>query len=196
MKYLLLLAFLLCGCGQTLEQSQSLTLPPEEVEATPLPDRTFLASNPQFTALVFKPNADYNGVNPPVTAASSFSGTIVVDSGSNNLVRFALNEGARTLSFGVLAGSDPLVPGQVYSPFFNDLGPGSFLNLEDLTSGRKSWLQNAATGGGLTIVSLSDTQIEIDFNFTNIQPNFRQGSGNALGLFDVSGHLTADLTQI
>lgn len=191
-----LLLLLLCGCGQTLQQSQTLTLPAEEEEEVELPDRVFVLSNGQVTALTFTPNQDYNGTNPPVTLLSSVSGSVVVDSETNNQVSMALSQDACTLSFGVLSGSDPLQTGQLYAPFSNDVGPGSFLNLEDLTSGRKSWIQNAATTGGLTIVSLTDSAIEVDFNFVGLQSNFRQGTGNATGGFNVSGHVLGDLTEL
>jgi len=196
LKYFIVLALLVCGCGQTLQQSQTLTLPPEEEEVTPLPDRTFVVSNGQVSSLVFTPDSAYNGTNPPVTLLSSLSGSLVVDSETEDQLTLALTEGARTLSFGVLNGADPLVEGQLYTPFSNDVGPGAFLNLEDLTSGRKSWTQTAATIGGLTIVALSDTALEVDFNFVGIQSNFRQGSGTATGFFDVNGHLTAELTPL
>jgi hypothetical protein len=196
LKRFLLLTLLLCGCGQTLQQSQILTLPPSQGTSTPLPDRTFAVSNGQVSRLVFTPDAFYNGINPPVTTLSTLSGTLVVNSNTNNQLTLALREGARTLSFGVLNGPNQLVAGQLYAPFFNDVGPGSFLNLEDLSAGRKSWIQIATTTGGLTIVSLSDTAIEVDFSFIGVQKNFHQGSGTALGNFDVSGHLTATLTPL
>ena len=196
LRKFLVLALLLCGCGQTLQQSQTLTFAPEEEEVAVLPDRVFVLSNGQVTALTFTPEQNYNGTNPPVTLLSSLSGSVVVDSETNNQISLALSQDARTLSFGVLSGSDPLLTGQLYAPFSNDVGPGSFLNLEDLTSGRKSWIQNAATSGGLTIVSLTDSAIEVDFHFVGLQSNFRQGTGNATGGFDVSGHVIADLTQL
>ena len=196
LRKFLILALLLCGCGQTLQQSQTLTFPPEEEEVVELPDRVFVLSNGQVTALTFTPDLNYNGTNPPVTLLSSLSGSVVVDSETNNQVSLALSQDSCTMSFGVLSGSDPLQTGQLYEPFFNDVGPGSFLNLEDLTAGRKSWIQTAATTGGLTIVSLTDSAIEVDFNFVGLQSNFRQGTGNATGGFDVSGHVIADLTQL
>lgn len=185
--YLLLLLLVLAGCGQKLEQSQSLTLPPEESEEEEEapPDRTFVIGNGNITALVFKPDGSYNGTNPPVTTASLVGGSLNVDSESNNNLDLTLSEGDRALRLGVISGADPLTTGLLY-----DLGLGAFLNLRDLSVGTRTWGATAASTGGITIVALDDTSIEIDFNYTAVQPDL------GLGTFDVSGHLTADLTPL
>lgn len=185
LTYLLLL-LALAGCGQKLEQSQTLTLPPEESEeeAAP-PDRTFVVSNGQISSLVFTPDGLYNGTNPPVSTASVVGGSVNVDSADNNNLDLTLSEGSRTLRLGVIRGADPLSTGLLY-----DLGLGAFLNLQDLSVGSRSWGATAVSTGGITIVALDDTSIEVDFNFTSVQPE------TGLGTFDISGHLTADLTPL
>ena len=57
------------------------------------------------------------------------------------------------------------------------------------TDGGMTWHTDTGT---LTIVSQSDTQVEIDFTYTGVPA---QGGG-AAGTFDLAGHLTADLTQL
>ena len=181
--YLLMVLLLLAGCGQKLEQSQLLTLAPEEEESPP--DRTFLISNGSITSLVFTPDGTYNGTNPPVTTGSTVAGSVNVDSLDNNNLDLTLSEGSRTLRLGVATGADPLTTGLLY-----DLGLGAFLNLEDLSIDNRTWSANGPSTGGLTIVNLSDNWIEVDFSFTQVQPELGQGN------FDISGHLTADLTPL
>ncbi|MBX3170720.1 MAG: hypothetical protein KF760_25165 [Candidatus Eremiobacteraeota bacterium] len=184
--YLLLLLLVLAGCGQKLEQSQSLTLPPEESEEEEAPpDRTFVVSNGQISALVFTPDGLYNGTRPPVSTASLVGGSLTIDSEDNNNLDLTLSEGARSLRLGVVTGAEPLATGLLY-----DLGLGAFLNLQDLSVGSRTWGATAVSTGGLTIVTLDDTTIEVDFNFTAVQPDTGQGT------FDVSGHLTAELTPL
>lgn len=153
MKHFLLCSLLLlCGCGQTLEQSQILTPRPE----TPEPAVTYLVSNPQFSSLVFTPDGTYNG--PVLTTASSLSGSLTEQD-----LAVTLSEGTATLTL-----------------------EGTRLDLED--SGN-TWHTDSGT---LTIVSQSDTQVEIDFSYTGVPP---QG-GVAAGNFDLTGHFTADLTPL
>ena len=152
MKYLLLCLLLLCGCGQTLEQSQMITARPEEPEEAV----TYLVSNPQFSSLVFTPDGTYNGST--ITTASSLSGSL-----TDQDLSLTFSEGTATLT---LAGTN--------------------LDLED---GGMTWHTDTGT---LTIVSQSDTQVEIDFTYTGVPA---QGGG-AAGTFDLAGHLTADLTQL
>lgn len=186
LTYLLLLLLVLAGCGQKLEQSQSLTLPPEEEEEEEAPpDRTFVFSNGQISALVFTPDGLYNGSNPPVSTGSAMGGSLNVDSEDNNNLDLTLTEGDRTLRLGVVSGADPLTTGLLY-----DLGLGAFLNLQDLSAGSLTWGATAVSNGSITIVALDDTSIEVNFNFTAVQPE------TGLGTFDISGHLTADLTPL
>jgi len=181
--YVLLVLLLLAGCGQKLEQSQILTAAPEEEsEPETPPDRTFVVSNGVITSLVFTPGGTYNGTNPPVTTASVVSGSLNIDSETNNNLDLSLTEGARTLHFGLATGADALVTGQLY-----DFTQGAFV---DLLDDALTWRQTALSSGGLTIVNLSDSSIEVDFNFMQVQPVLGQGT------FDISGHLTADLTGL
>lgn len=181
--YFLLVMLLVAGCGQKLEQSQTLTLPPEEEEAPP--DRTFVISNGVITSLVFTPMGGYNGTNPPVSTGSTVGGSVNVDSEDNNNLDLTLSEGDRTLRLGVLSGSDPLVTGLLY-----DLGLGAFLNLQDLSVGSRTWGATGLSSVGITIVNLDDAAIEVDFQLTAVQPD------SGAGTFDISGHLTADLTPL
>ena len=186
LTYLLIVLLLLAGCGQKLEQSQMLTLAPEESEEEEAPpDRTFVLSNGVITTLVFTPDGQYNGTNPPVSTASVVGGSLNVDSADNNHLEVSLSEGSQTLRFGAARGADPLATALLY-----DLSLGAFLNLEDLSSGTRTWSLTASSSGGVTIVNLSDTSIEVDFNFAQVQPELGQGT------FDISGHLTADLTPL
>lgn len=186
LTYVLLLLLVLAGCGQKLEQSQTLTLPPEEAEEEEAPpDRTFVVSNGQISALAFTPIGLYDGTDPPVSTLSLVGGSVNVDSEDNNNLDLTLSEGDRTLRLGVISGADPLTTGLLY-----DLGLGAFLNLQDLSVGSRTWGATALSAGGLTIVALDETSIEVNFNFTAVQPE------TGLGTFDISGQLTADLTPL
>ncbi len=183
--YVLLVLLLLAGCGQKLEQSQILTAAPEESEPETPPDRNFLISNARFRSLVFTPGGTYNGTNPPITTASTLSGSLGIESETSNYLDLTLTEGARSLHFGITSSADPLVTGQLY-----DFSQRAFVTLTDSTGGTLTWRQTALSSGGLTIVNLSETSVEVDFNFMQVQPFLGQGT------FDISGHLTADLTPL
>lgn len=180
--YLLMVLLLLAGCGQKLEQTQTLTLPPEEEEVA---ERTFVLGNGVISSLVFTPDCSYNGTNPPVTIASSVSGSLVMDSKDNNNLDLSLTEGDRTLHLGVLSAAEPLTTALLY-----DLGLGAFLNLQDLSVGSRTWGATGLSSGGITIVHLDEETLEVEFDFTAVQPD------SGVGTFDISGHLTADLTQL
>ncbi|MBN9416918.1 hypothetical protein ABS71_02290 [bacterium SCN 62-11] len=182
---LLMVLLLLAGCGQKLEQTQTLTLPPEEAEEEAPTDRSFVVSNGVISSLVFTPGGTYNGTNPPVTTASAVGGSVHVDSADNNHLDLTLSEGNRALHLGVLSGAEPLTTALLY-----DLGLGAFLNLQDLSVGTRTWGVTALSSGGITIVHLDDTSLEVDFSYTAVQPD------SGTGTFDISGHLTADLTPL
>jgi hypothetical protein len=201
----LLLLLLLCGCGTKPLVTSELTLPPEEEPAL---GRSFTLSAGLLSNFLFTAGPGYNGVVPPVDAASALDGTMLNEADEDNELELNLSEtttlgpveNVRTLALAILAGSAALEVGQTFNLIQNEGQVGCTLTLRDVStqagseSVNRAWIPTVASSGTVTITALSDSEIEFDFAFQNLQPD--PAVAATQGTFSVSGHVLANLTEV
>jgi hypothetical protein len=158
-----------------------------------------------LSGFTFTPSGGYNGVNPPVSGSSLIGGAVRDGSNSNNTATISISQSQivgtsvtiRALVVGVVTGASPLTVGQTYPLATTPTGQGSIISLSETTGTTidKAWAPTANSAGNVTITSLTDTAIELDFEFTNLGPNSAD-PGAAVGGFDTAGHVLGNFVQL
>lgn len=152
----------------------------------------------------FSPDGAYNGVNPPVTGTSLISGAAVTGSSTDNTVSIAINETAvsaagasiRALVVGVVThNGEALVVGKSYPLATSSTASGALVSLSESTGTTvtRGWAPTSATTGSVTIVRLTDTQVELSFTFSSVGPNSAVSGNTAAGNFSTSGTVVGTL---
>ncbi len=157
-------------------------------------------------SFVFTPAGGYNGKNPPVTTAANIAGALGTGAQGQDSLSLVLSEftldGATattqlfTVSVVVPDGED-LTVGTAY-PLVGNNGRGAFVTLNTVvgTATTTGWAIGAETQGTLTITSLTDTNVTVEFNFTNLVPNPEIENNTALGSFNTSGRITGNFVNL
>jgi len=152
----------------------------------------FIASGTSTNA-VFTPGGSYNGLTG-ILSSPLVSGVVVTDSSTSNLVTISLSSGTspiRNLTFGVITHGAALQVNTPYNLATNSNEDGAIVTYQEVigTAVDKAWAQGSGSGGTLTITSLTNSAVEVDYNFTNIPVNSAQSPNNAQGTIQtVSGH--------
>lgn len=155
-----------------------------------------------FSVFNFTPNGGYNGVNPPVTTQSLLTGVYTNNTSGSNLVTLVLTElGAqtRTLTLSIITQNGrPVNVGQTYQLVTNPTEDGALATLNESTGTTvtRGWAQVANTTGQMRVISLTDTTIEVEFQFMGLGPNSEIANNGAQGFFDVSGQVVANFITI
>lgn len=150
----------------------------------------------------FQPGAGYNGVNPPVSASSTITGAVTHGSATENLVAITISDitisaqpRVRTLVFGVtLHNGQDLEVGKTYNLVSNANDGGALLSLSEGVGTQidAAWAATAgSTTGTVTIVSLTETGVKLNFDFSNVIVNSEVANNTAAGTFSVSGTVDA-----
>ncbi|MBS2035869.1 hypothetical protein JST97_12850 [bacterium] len=154
-----------------------------------------------LSGFVFTPGGGFNGVNPPVSSPL-ITGEITTGTSDNNHLVIGLAQtgspitNIRALGFVVTTHGNPLTTG-TYNILQNSSDTGFTVSLSDTTGTtiNQAWAQTSGTSGTFTITSLSETQIEADFNVSNVGINAQQ-PGSAAGTFSTSGHIQANISSL
>lgn len=154
-----------------------------------------------LSSFIFTPGGSFNGVNPPVSNPL-VTGEITTGTNDNNHLVLALAQtgspitNIRALGFIVTTHGNPLTTG-TYNILQNASDTGFTVSLSDTTGTtiNQAWAQTAGTTGTFTITSLTDTQVEADFNVSNVGINSQQ-PGSAAGTFSTSGHIQASISSL
>ncbi|MBT9584348.1 hypothetical protein IV102_13480 [bacterium] len=158
-----------------------------------------------LSGFIFSPLGGYNGVNPPVNTASLIGGVVRDGSNNNNTATISISQSQivgtsvtiRALVVGVVTGASPLTVGQTYPLVSTPNGEGSLISLSETTGTTidRAWAPTPNSAGNVTITSLTDTSIQLDFQFTNLGPN-SEAPGTAAGGFDTSGTVVGNFVQL
>ncbi|MBX3168372.1 MAG: hypothetical protein KF760_13220 [Candidatus Eremiobacteraeota bacterium] len=186
--------------GQTFSGSiQSGTTPPNN-NSNPSGENTKPILGGTLSNFLFSGNG-FNGVNPPLTSPS-VTGELTTGSSDNNHLVIGLAQPGvalgdfRTLTFLVVTRGNPLTTG-TYNILQNGTDSGFGVSLSD-TSGNTvnaAWAETAETSGTFTITSLTDSQVEADFDVSLVGPN-AETPGTAQGTFNTSGHIVANFLNL
>ena len=139
---------------------------------------------------VFTPGGSYNGL-PGILSSPIIGGVVVTDSSTSNLVTISLTSGTsplRNLTFGVVTHGAALQLNSPYNLITDPNGEGALVTYQQIigTAVDKAWAQGSGT---VTITSLTNSAVEVDYNFTNIPINSAQDPNNAQGTIQtISGH--------
>lgn len=156
----------------------------------------FIATGTSSNA-IFTPGGSYNGLSG-ILSNPLVGGAVVTDSSTGNSVTISLSSGTspiRNLTVGVVTQGAALQLNNPYSLITNANEDGAIVTYQEVigTAVDKAWAQGTGSSGTLTITSLSNSAIEVDYNFTNIPVNSGQNPNNAQGTIQsVSGHVVGN----
>lgn len=159
-------------------------------------------SVPAFT---FTPNGSYNGVNPPVDTGSMVGGAVQNSSPDVNSITLSLSETTlngvtpviRALAVGIRS-PQTLVVGQSYPLLTGQAQEGSFISLSE-SEGQtvtQAWAPDAQTTGQVTLVRLTDSEVELQFQFSDVGLNSEVQGNTAAGRFSTSGTIVGTLSTL
>ena len=158
----------------------------------------FLISGGNISLLNFSPDGSYNGVNPPLLVTDSIGGAVATNS-SNKSATLAISNTTittanmtvqtqvRLLTVTLATGADPLEVGQTYNLFQNNSGAVATLNEVNNGVVERAWAPVNGTTASVTIRSLSDSAIDMEFDFQGLGPNSEVAGNTAAGTFNISG---------
>lgn len=161
-----------------------------------------LITSGTLSSFIFAPDGSYNGVNPPVSNSDRFGGAVGTGQNDINSATIAVTNSTvsgttvnlRAFVVSVnLPDGEELTVGETY-PLAGTNGRGAVISLSESTGTtvNRAWAPTASTTGSVTITSLTDTAIEMDFDFSNVGPNSEVANNTATGSFDTSGHLVGN----
>lgn len=191
-----------------IQNSQLGTPTPPQPSPDPTPGGDLQAIvDGTLTNFVFNADGNYNGDNPPVSNDDIFSGAVGegdddITTATAAITRSILTGTTLELNLFVVSVNLPdgedLVVGHTYSvPVGSSRGAIISLNqINDTGAIEKAWSMTPSTTGSFTITSLTDSEIEFDFSFSNVGPNSEVAGNAALGTFSTSGHIKGILSGI